>query len=250
MVVNRDPDVRLAHARDASGLEMIPESVARTSNAEEVAELVAECAAAGTPVTPAGSQTSMTAASITSHGVLLSLAGMNRILEVDSTRRIARVEPGVRIADLNRALQSEGLLFAPDPTSEEDATIGGAIACNASGARSLHYGATRRHVSGVRVVHADGGSAWYYRFRPEKNTVGFAAAQDPVDWFVGSEGTLGIVVEAELSLVDAPGYPIGLAIPFTTIDGALGFVVAARRSRRRTAYCLELFDDGALAITA
>ena len=147
-------------------------------------------------------------------------------------------------------LSPDGLLFAPDPTSEEDATIGGAIACNASGARSLHYGSTRVHVAGVRVVHADGIDSWYRRFRPEKNTVGFAAAQDPVDWFVGSEGTLGIVVEAELSLVEQPVSPIGLAIPFESLEGALDFIVAARKSRVRTAHCLELFDAEAMAITS
>jgi FAD/FMN-containing dehydrogenases len=110
----------------------------------------------------------------------------------------------VTIGQLNRELADTGLMFAPDPTSEQDATIGGAIACNASGARSLYYGATRRHVNGVRVVHADSSLAEYKRFHGEKTTVGYAAAQDPVDWFVGSEGTLGIVVEAELKLVRAP----------------------------------------------
>jgi FAD/FMN-containing dehydrogenase len=192
----------------------------------------------------------MTGASITDRGLLLSLAPMSRVVDVDTVKRIARVEPGVRIGELNRLLATDGLQFAPDPTSENDATIGGAIACNASGARSLHYGATRAHVAGVQVVHADGNVAWYRRSRPEKNAVGYAAAQDPVDWFVGSEGTLGVVIEAELSLVDAPVAPVGLAIPFPSNTDALDFVVAARKSGTRSARCLEYFDRRAIEISS
>lgn len=250
MEISRDPDVRRSHARDASGLEMVPDGVARPASAEEVAQVVAESAASKTPVTPAGSQTSMTGSSITDRGVLMSLLSLNRILDIDPVRRIARVEPGVRIGELNRSLSEHQLLFAPDPTSEQDATIGGAIACNASGARTLHYGPTRNHVAAVRVVHADGAIKWYRRAHLEKNCVGYSMAQDPVDWFIGSEGTLGIVVEAELSLVALPAETVGLAIPFPTLDAALDFIVSAREKTERSARCLELFDREALSIAS
>jgi FAD/FMN-containing dehydrogenase len=171
----------------------------------------------------------------------MSLLAMNRIIDIDPVRRSARVEPGVRIGELNRALEEHGLLFAPDPPSENDATIGGAIACNASGARTLHFGATRNHVAGVRVAHADGCIRSYARSRAEKNCVGYWMAQDPVDWFIGSEGTLGIVVEAELTLVERPRAVIGLAISFRSLHDALAFVIAARRTKR-SPLCLELFD--------
>jgi FAD/FMN-containing dehydrogenase len=193
----------------------------------------------------------MTGASITDRGILLSLSAMNHILDIDTKNATARVEPGVTIGQLNRELAQTEFIFAPDPTSENDATIGGAIACNASGARSLYYGATRRHVNGVRVVHADSSVADYRRFHGEKTTVAYAAAQDPVDWFVGSEGTLGIVVEAELMLVRAPIHIVGLAIPFVTEKNALEFVVAARDGKSsRSARCLEFFDAAAMAIAA
>ncbi|MEO8194884.1 MAG: FAD-binding oxidoreductase [Gemmatimonadales bacterium] len=255
MVVSRDRDVRQAHARDASGLELVPEGVARAASVEDVSELVRDAGASGTAITPAGSQTSMTGASITDRGLLLSLGQMNRILDIDPERRVARVDSGVTIGELNRALAAEGLQFAPDPTSEQDASIGGAIACNASGARSLHYGATRRHVRGLKVVHADGEIASYRRSHPEKNAVGYAAVQDPVDWFVGSEGTLGVVVEAELALVPLPAAPVGLAIPFPDERAALAFVVAARdraasSASARMPLCLEYFDSQATMIAA
>lgn len=230
---------------------MIPDAVARATSADEIVDVVRKAAADKSAVTAAGSQTSMTGASITDKGILLSLGAMNRILDVDVVRAVARVEPGVTIGQLNRELAGTNLMFAPDPTSENDATIGGAIACNASGARSLYYGATRRHVNAVRIVHADASIAEYRRSHPEKNTVGYAAAQDPVDWFVGSEGTLGIVAEAELALVRAPHHTVGLAIPFTDEASALCFVVAAREGKaRRNARCLEFFDKQALAIAA
>src|SRR5690606_34355482 len=130
--------------------------VARPQTAAEVVELMLQSTADGTPVTPAGGQSSMTAGSITDRGTLLSLRAMDALIDIDRDRMVARVEPGIGVAALKRQLAEEGFLFAPDPTSEEEAALGGAIACNASGARSLRYGATRRHVSGLSVVLASG----------------------------------------------------------------------------------------------
>ena len=154
--IERDADVRRAHASDASGLVLVPEGVARPTSREEVAAVLAECASQGTAVTAAGGQTSTTAASITDRGVLLSLRGMDRLIDVDPARGVVRAEPGVIVADLKRACAAEGLLLALDPTSEEECTVGGAVACNASGARSLRYGATRPHVRALTVALADG----------------------------------------------------------------------------------------------
>jgi glycolate oxidase len=246
--LTRDDGIRRAYSRDASGLELIPEAVARARDSRDVTDVVAEAIGAGTSVTPAGSQTSMTAASITDRGILLSLSAMNRIIDVRAEERIVRVEPGLTIGALNAELRETGLQFAPDPTSENDATVGGAIACNASGARSLRYGATRRHVRAVTVVGGDAVTTAHRRNFLEKNTVGFGPVQDPVDWYVGSEGTLGIVVEAELALVPLPQYLIGLAVPFLDDASALRFVVRAREHATRTPQCLEYFDREALTI--
>lgn len=246
--IERDADVRRAHASDASGLVLVPEGVARPTSREAVAALLAECNATGAPVTAAGGQTSTTAASICDRGVLLSLRAMDRVLDVDTERRVARVEPGVIVADLKRACAAEGLLLALDPTSEEECTVGGAVACNASGARSLRYGATRPHVRALTVVLADGTVTRLRRPQLEKNTVGYALAHDPVDWFVGSEGTLGVVVEAELALLPLPESVVGLALPFAGEEAALRFVTAARESEALHPRCIEYFDELALEI--
>ncbi len=246
--ISRDEEVRRAYATDASGLVLVPEGVVRPASGDEVSALLAEAFSSGTPVTTAGGQTSTTGASICDRGLVMSLRAMQRIINVDPVARIARVEPGVLVGDLKRACAEHDLLFAPDPTSEEECTVGGAVACNASGARSLRYGATRPHVRALKVVLADGSMVEVRRTALEKNTVGYALAHDPVDWFVGSEGTLGVVVEAELALLPLPDHVVGLAIPFITEAAALRFVVAARESEEVHPRCLEFFDVLALGI--
>lgn len=243
----RDPDVRAGFARDASGLELTPEAVARPSSVDEAVDAIRAALADESPITAAGSQTSTTGASITDRGLLLSLRALDGIIDIDPGRRTARVEAGLLLGDLNRAVASHGLFFPPDPTSEEESTVGGAIACNASGARTMRYGPTRQHVRALKVVTADGTVHDVRRASHEKNTVGYAVAHQPVDWFVGSEGTLGVVLEAELALLPLPMQVTGLWVPFATLDDALHFVVAARASSLFPR-CLELFDVAAFAI--
>lgn len=247
--LERDIALREGFATDASGLRMIPDAIARPASADEVAAIVRECAATRTPVTAAGGQTSTTAASITDAGVLLSFRKMDRIFDVDERARTIQVQPGAIVSEVKKAAAAHGLLFAPDPTSEESCTIGGSIACNASGARTLRYGATRAHVRGLTVVLASGEVVELRRNPLEKNTVGYELVHDPIDWFVGSEGTLGLVVAAELSLLPLPARVTGLSIPFASEEAALGFVVAARRSVL-SPRCLEYLDQLALGLTA
>lgn len=244
----RDPAVLEGYARDASGLKHVPEGLARPTSREEVVALVRETAATGTAITPAGAQTSTTGASITSQGLLLSLRAMDRILDVDRERRVAKVEPGVLLGALNHQLLGEDLFFAPDPTSDETCTLGGAIACNASGPRTLMYGATRAHVRALTVVLADGSVREIGRSRVEKNTVGYMPTHDLVDWFVGSEGTLGVIVAAELALLPRPERETGFGIPFPGPADALAFVRAARRATAVRPRCLEYFDAEAFRI--
>jgi len=246
--LSTDYDVRFAHARDASGLELVPDLIARPSSVEELREILREATAHRTYVTPAGAQSSTTGASITDKGILLSLRNLCHIGEIDTDRHTVRVGAGAIVADVRRAAEAKGLLFTPDPTSEEECTVGGAIACNASGARSLRYGATGPHVQALTVLLASGETLELRRPQLEKNTVGYPIAHDPVEWFVGSEGTLGVVVEAEFALHPLPHQVLGLTVPFERESDALAFVVAARRSTAVHPRCLEYFDHGAMDI--
>ena len=247
-LVTGDESIRRSFARDASGLELVPEKVARPTSEQDVLELLRAAHVESAPVTPAGGQTSTTGASITDKGILLSLRGLTGIADVDRDHLTIRVQAGVNLGDLKRQLATDGLLFAPDPTSEDDVTVGGAIACNASGARSLLYGATRPHVLALRVALADGSVHELHRTRLEKNTVGYAPVHDPIDWFIGSEGTLGVILEAELALLPLPPNVAGLAIPFPDESHALDFIIAARSSTEVSPRCLEYFDGRALEI--
>jgi glycolate oxidase len=247
-LVSADRAIRESYEADSSGLYLVPDLVARPDSMDEVVELAKQATIDRTPLTCAGAQTSTTGASITDHGMLVSLRGLDRIGEVDTRTRTITVGPGALVGDVKRAAASAGLLFAPDPTSEEESTIGGAIACNASGARTFKYGATRRHVRSLKVVMADGRVVDFRRSDLEKNTVGYAFAHDPIDWFIGSEGTLGIVVEAELALLPLPQRVVGLATLFRCEDDALKFVVACREAESLAPRCIEYFDSQALEI--
>ena len=243
-----DKSVRKAYEADASGLHLIPELVARPESTDEVVELMRRATADRTAVTCAGAQTSTTGASITDSGILLSLRSLAGVSDVDVKARTMTVGPGALVGDIKRAAAAAGLLFAPDPTSEEESTIGGAIACNASGARTFKYGATRQHVQALKVIMASGDLREFRRSSLEKNTVGYAFAHDPIDWFIGSEGTLGVIVEAELSLLPLPPRVVGLAVFFGTEQEALEFVVAARESQAVAPRCIEYFDEQAIEI--
>ncbi|MFL5481553.1 MAG: FAD-binding oxidoreductase [Gemmatimonadaceae bacterium] len=243
-----DKSVRQSYEADASGVRLLPDFVARPDSVEEVVEVMRRARSDSLPVTCAGAQSSTTAASITDRGILLSLRGLDTVSDIDERGRTIRVGPGAFVADVKRTAATAGLLFAPDPTSEEESTIGGAIACNASGARTYKYGATRRYVQALTVVMANGEVKEFRRPNLEKNTVGYAFAHDPIDWFIGSEGTLGIVVDAELSLLPLPTEVIGLALFFATEEEALRFVIEARENREVSPRCIEYFDNLALEI--
>jgi glycolate oxidase len=248
VTLSSDRSVRETYAADASGLHLVPELVSRPESIEEVVDLLRRATADRTPITCAGAQTSTTAASITDKGALLSLRALDSISAVDERTRTIKVGPGALVGEVKRTAAAGGLLFAPDPTSEEESTIGGAIACNASGARTFKYGATRKHVQALKVVMANGELMEFRRSNLEKNTVGYAFAHDPIDWFIGSEGTLGVVVEAELTLLPLPAHVVGLAVFFTTEEEALRFVVATRDSATVAPRCIEYFDNQAIGI--
>lgn len=246
--ISSDKSVRESYEADASGLHLLPDLVARPETIDDVVEVVRKAASDRTAITCAGAQTSTTAASITNNGILLSLRALDQISAPDEKARTMKVEPGALVGQIKRTAAAAGLLFAPDPTSEEESTIGGAIACNASGARTFKYGATRRHVRALKVVMASGELLEFRRSDLEKNTVGYAFAHDPIDWFIGSEGTLGVIVEAELSLLPLPRHVVGLAVLFRTEQEALNFVIATRESPALSARCIEYFDGRAVEI--
>lgn len=245
-----DLSVRQAYSEDASGLIGLPDAVARPANEKEVLEIVSWCASTGTGVTAQGLRSSTVASPLAFGGVALSLEKMDGILSIDPVLRRAVVEPGINLGLFKKEVKRAGLFFPPDPTSENECAVGGAVMTNASGARSYKYGATRPWVHAMRLVLGDGSVSELRRSRTTKNTVGYFGFQNPIDLMVGSEGTLGILTQVELELLPAPpGSIAGMAF-FRDLAAALAFVRKADVSRREQRVvrprCLELFDDGSL----
>jgi FAD/FMN-containing dehydrogenase len=244
----RDPSVLEGYAEDVSGLVGRPEALARPTSTREIAEIVAECRAAKTFLTPVGLRSSTTGSSVALEGAIISLEKMDRILDIDPLRRIAKVQPGINLAAFKKEVTAAGLFYPPDPTSEPDCCVGGTVATNASGARTYRYGPTRHWIRELEVVLGTGEPITVHRTASSKNTTGYIGFQNPVDLFVGSEGTLGIVTEVTVSLLPAPEAFYGAMAFFPDLESALRFVLHADASPELAPRCLELFDGPCLEL--
>ncbi len=147
---------RSLYATDASIYQIVPDAVVLPRSAEDVAAAVQACAKHGVPITARGAGTGLTGGAV-NRGVILDCSRhLNRVLGIDVERRAARVQPGVVLDELNALLKPHGLQFAPDVATGNRATIGGMIANNSCGARSIIYGRTVDHVLGLETVLSDG----------------------------------------------------------------------------------------------
>ena len=187
------------HAKDESRHPPCrPEAVIWPQSASEVSAVLKYANSNGIPVTGWGSGSSLEGNPIPmKKGVVLDFSQMNRILKIRNEDFQADVEPGVIYQDLNEKLRHTGLFFPPDPGAR--ATLGGMIANNASGTRTIYYGSTKDYVLKLSVVLADG-EIIELGTRASKTSSGY----DLIRLFVGSEGTLGIVVGATVRLAGLP----------------------------------------------
>jgi FAD/FMN-containing dehydrogenase len=240
---------------DASNLRGHAERVFVPSDEAGVSAVLREASASKTPVTIAGAGTGVTGGRVPFGGWVLSLEKFTR-LEVQ--RGYAICGAGVLLRELHAAAQAAGQFYPPDPT-ETGAALGGNIASNASGSRSFKYGATRRWIEALRVVLADGSVREFHRGEPvdfdpgtiplpavTKNTAGYLLrpGMDWVDLFCGSEGTLGVIVEARVRLLPAPKALLAGVVFFPSDQSALDAVEAWPRSLRM----LEYMDDHSLQL--
>ncbi|MDA3931348.1 MAG: FAD-binding oxidoreductase [Tenericutes bacterium] len=170
-------------------------------------------------VTVRGSGTGLVGACVpVNGGVLLDTSQMHKILELDKDNMTLRVEPGVLLMDIANYVEKVDLFYAPDP-GEKSATIGGNISTNAGGMRAIKYGVTRDWVRGLEVVLANG-ELVSFGGKVVKNSSGYSLK----DLMIGSEGTLGIIVEATLKLIPLPKETVSLLIPFENRTNAIDAV--------------------------
>lgn len=256
--VTCDPDVLEGYKEDASGLVGAPSGVVRARDSRDVVEAMNWARGNHVALTPVGARTSTTGSAAPIHGgLVVSLERLQTIERIASD--VVRVGAGFNVGALKKSLGEEGWLYPPDPTSENDCTLGGTIATNASGPRSLKYGATRPYLRALEVVLPNGVLREYRRRDLEKDTTGYGMLADPLQWFVGAEGTLGMVTAAELQLVPLPEQILSFFVYFPTLEMALDAVLWLRGNFSRkerpdgpwktvSPRCIELFDDEALKI--
>ena len=239
-----DPGALASRRLDRSGWEPDgwPSAVAFPRAAAEVQELLRGAFATRTPVVARGAGTALTGATTAGAGALVvDLGRMSRIVEIRAGDGVAVVEPGVITADLDRAAAEHGLRYAPDPASLELSTIGGNIATNAGGLRCAKYGVTRDSVLGLDVVLADG-----RLISTGRSTLKGVAGYDLTGLFVGSEGTLGVVVRAVLRLRPLPPPTATIAARFASVDAAAAASVALTSARLQPVLA-ELLDAATLS---
>ncbi len=224
------------HARDQSHHPAHPgEVVIWPTSGQQVADILKIANTELIPVTPWGVGTSLEGNCIPLYGgISLSFERMNKIVAVHADDFQVTVQPGIAYKDMNAELARTGLFFGPDPGA--NATIGGMLANNASGIRTVKYGASKDNVLKMQVATADGrlisvGS------RSVKQSSGY----DLLHLFVGSEGTLGVITEATLKLYPVPAYMSAVLAHFADVDSAVEAIVAVRGSGLEPA-ALELID--------
>ena len=265
--VRFDTITRALYATDASVYQIQPLGVVVPKTRDDIVRTVQLCREHRVSITMRGGGTSQAGQAIGSGVIVDTSKYLNRLLDVNPAQRWARVEPGIVLDELNAALKPHGLRFAPDISTASRATVGGMMANNSAGARSVLYGKTIDHVIDQRVVLSDGSLAWFraldaaaldaacsadtlegrcYRVVRDAarqhadeierrypkvlrrvagyNLDAFVDARQPFNlarMMVGSEGTLGIVVEATLNLVPLPAAKAVLAIQFADLLEAL-----------------------------
>jgi FAD/FMN-containing dehydrogenase len=220
---------------DASGYPGHADQVFSPDKEQDVADLLRQASDKKIPVTATGALTGLAGGGSPDGGWAISLSRFRK-LEISKGR--ARVGPGVLLREVQAAAANAGQFYAPDPT-ENTSSIGGNIAANASGSRSFRYGATRRHVLSLNVAFLDGTLRTIQRGekvdfdvpaislpRTTKLSAGYPLqpGMDLIDLIIGSEGTLGLVTEAELNLLPAPGDRLGGVVFFKSEAAALDAV--------------------------
>ncbi|MDI6783097.1 MAG: FAD-linked oxidase C-terminal domain-containing protein [bacterium] len=188
---------RLCYAYDATGQRYLPDYVVKPANANEISEIMKLASKTRTPVYPRGAGSGLTGGSVPlKGGIALVLTRLNRILEIDRANHTVTVETGVLVSELQKAVESVGLFYPPDPASADFSTIGGNIAENAGGLRACRYGVTRDYVLQLEAV-LPSGEIIHTGAKTVKSVTGY----DLTRLLVGSEGTLAVITKAVLRLI-------------------------------------------------
>jgi glycolate oxidase len=237
-----DPEILAAFSQDQAPLAPVgtPLALVRVRTVQDVVTTLRFANEHRIPVVTRAAGTGLAGGANAIDGcILLSVVGLNRIVRIDVPMRIAVVEPGVINKKLVEEVAALGLHYAPDPASRDISTIGGNIATNAGGACCLKYGVTGDHVAALQVVLADG-----TLIRTGSVTTKNVAGLDLTRLLVGSEGTLGVIVEATVRLQPTPRASSTLAAFFESLQDAAQAIVAMEAASELS--LIELMDQTTL----
>lgn len=280
MIIKTDQNEIQNFLADASNFTGNCDAVYFPENAEEIQFILIEANKNKSPVTVAGNGTGLTGARVPKGGIVISTERLNKIFEINCEKKYAILQPAVILNDFQKILKEKKLFYPPDPT-EGNSFIGANVATNASGAKTFKYGPTRDYVLEIKVILPDGellnlerGKVFAKDYRLElttesknkieiiipdyvmpetKHAAGYFCKRnmDAIDLFIGSEGTLGIIYEIKLKLLDFPEAILSSVIFFKTEIDALKFIEEARQLSRNNeskidALALEYFDNFSL----
>ncbi|MER2539500.1 MAG: FAD-linked oxidase C-terminal domain-containing protein [Azonexus sp.] len=236
-----EEDLRPYECDGLTAYRELPMAVCLPENEAQVVEVLRTCHHLGVPVVARGAGTGLSGGAMPhAHGVVLSLARLNKVLRVDRVARLAVVQPGVRNLAVSEAAAPFGLYYAPDPSSQIACTLGGNVAENSGGVHCLKYGLTVHNVLRLRVVSIEGEIFEIGSEAPD------APGYDLLALLIGSEGMLGVVTEVTVKLVPKPELAQVVMASFAEV-GKAGEAVAAIIAAGIIPAGLEMMDKAATA---
>ncbi len=233
----------VCYSFDATGRSYLPQAVVFPNTEEQVSKILSLASKEKFNVIPRGSGSGMTGGAVpVEGGVVVSTSRLNKIIKIDEKNLIARVEPGVIVQDIHKAVEKVGLFYPPDPASSAVCTIGGNVGECAGGPRAVKYGVTRDYVIGLRVVLPSGEI-----IKTGVSTAKGVAGYDLTRLIIGCEGTLGFVTEITLKLIPKPEKVKTLAVFFNSMKTAADTVSAVMKEAVLPR-CVEYMDSASLKL--
>lgn len=272
MIIKEDKSTFLDYLKDASNYQGDAEKLFIVEKKDDIIEIIKNANVSKTKVSIQGARTGLTGAAIPNDGYIISTEKLNKyVLNIEN--KTIWVEPGLKYYELNNILKEKGLFFPPNPT-ETSSSIGGNVGTNASGSRTYKYGATRNWVDEIKLILPNGEDfhlkRGQYKVQDKiefnnysipikdinmpsiKHAAGYYIKpnMDLIDLFIGSEGTLGIIYDIKLRLLEIPKYLIGLIIFFKDKNELFDFLQIIRDSDNLliSPRLIEYFDKNSLQV--
>lgn len=269
MIIKRDTDIIKSYFEDESGLRGgYADEVLMPEDEKDTLDILRDASSRNTPLTISGGGTGVTGARVPFGGSILATDSLNKIINIDEKNSIATLQPGVRLSDLQTELSKKGLSYLPDPT-EPNAFLGGTISTNACGAKGFRYGSTRNYIKRLRLILSTGkildikrgeyfvnkGEVFAlkgikikipaYSMPNIKNAAGYYVkdGMDLIDLFIGQEGTLGFLIEADVAIGKKPDAVMSFFSFFSNEKDALSFV---KDAKTKNALSIEYMDENSL----